>query len=148
MNHQHRLVLSNYLSGHTYHSRCRSVRLTTGAKSAAEIQSAVEEALVGELQKAIVTHYPGRRDDTKTADLRRIDSHADRGEETDLSMFHVSMALKDRALYLLAVTDLRTNDGQARDDTTGQSDRSAWQFGVSPYRGVAGKVETFCPKKT
>ena len=72
--------------------------------------------------------------------------HAGSGDETDLSMFHVSMASNERALYLLVVTDLSINGGQARGDTTGQSDQSAWQFGVSPYRGVAGKVETFFPK--
>ena len=148
VNHQHRLVLPNYLSGRTYLSRCRSVRLSTGAKSAAEIQSAVEESLVGELQGAILTHYPGRQDDPKTTYRRRIDSHAGSGEDTDLSMFQISMASNDRALSSLAVTDVSTNGGQARGDTTSQSNQSAWQFGASLYRGVAGEVETFCPKTT
>ena len=76
----------------------------------------------------MVTHYPGRRDDPNTTNVRRVDLHAGSGEETEVSILHVSMASNDGLSYLPAVTDLSINGRQAMDDTLGQSDHECMAF--------------------
>jgi len=47
-----------------------------------------------------VTHYPGRRHDPNTTNVRRVDLHTGSGEDPDMSILHVSMASNDGAFIL------------------------------------------------
>jgi len=66
-----------------------------------------------------------------------------RGDATDLKIFHVSMDSKNGATAL-TVTDLSINGRQAMGDPSGQSDHECMAFRGRTYREVAGEVESNC----